>query len=183
MEYPFSLLGHLTFQTLLKFCQSGSTPAISFLSLETELNTVCFINYTIPRLCSFFAVQSIVRIAKQGASRKVIIHSSESKVHGTLNVFLQNNENRTPLISSWITATFVMVVSPAVLAHDVSARAGDVSMGIAVFPTVLLAEFTRNHSKNWETVKLRQFSISAQPIREKAREITRRHVSSKTHYN
>ena len=28
-----------------------------------------------------------------------------------------------------------MVVSPALLAHDVSARAGDVSMGIAVFPT------------------------------------------------
>ena len=28
-----------------------------------------------------------------------------------------------------------MVVSPAVLAHDVSACASDVSMGIAVFPT------------------------------------------------
>ena len=27
-----------------------------------------------------------------------------------------------------------MVFSPAVLANDVSARAGDVSMGIAVFP-------------------------------------------------
>ena len=27
-----------------------------------------------------------------------------------------------------------MVVSPAVLVHDVSARAGDVSIGIAVFP-------------------------------------------------
>ena len=27
-----------------------------------------------------------------------------------------------------------MVVSPAVLVYDVSARAGDVSMGIAVFP-------------------------------------------------
>ena len=32
------------------------------------------------------------------------------------------------------TAIFIMVVSPAVLAHDVSARAGDVSMGITVFP-------------------------------------------------
>ena len=32
------------------------------------------------------------------------------------------------------TAIFIMVVSPAVLAHDVSARAGDVSMRIAVFP-------------------------------------------------
>ena len=32
------------------------------------------------------------------------------------------------------TAVFIMVVSPAVLAHDVSVRAGDVSMGIAVFP-------------------------------------------------
>ena len=29
---------------------------------------------------------------------------------------------------------FIIVVSPAVLAHDVSARTGDVSMGIAVFP-------------------------------------------------
>ena len=32
------------------------------------------------------------------------------------------------------TAIFIMVVSPTVLAHDMSARAGDVSMGIAVFP-------------------------------------------------
>ena len=32
------------------------------------------------------------------------------------------------------TANFLMAVSPAVLAHDVSARARDVSMGIAVFP-------------------------------------------------
>ena len=33
------------------------------------------------------------------------------------------------------TAIFIMVVSPAVLAHDVSARAaGDLSMGIAVAP-------------------------------------------------
>ena len=31
------------------------------------------------------------------------------------------------------TVIFIMVVSPAVLAHDVSARAGNVSMGIAVF--------------------------------------------------
>ena len=61
-----------------------------------------------------------------------------------------------------------MVVSPAVLAHDVSARAGDVSsMGIAVF-----VGFTRCHSKNWETVKLRQyFSISVQPIREKLKSL------------
>ena len=28
---------------------------------------------------------------------------------------------------------FILVVSPAVLLHDVSARAGDVSLGIAVF--------------------------------------------------
>ena len=31
------------------------------------------------------------------------------------------------------TPNFLLVVSPAVLAHDVSARAIDVSMGIAVF--------------------------------------------------
>ena len=33
-----------------------------------------------------------------------------------------------------ITANFLTVVSPAVLANDVSARASDVSMGIVVFP-------------------------------------------------
>ena len=47
------------------------------------------------------------------------------------------------LVLSWIiheqypfvnTAIFIMVVIPAVLAHDVSARAGDVSMEIAIFP-------------------------------------------------
>ena len=32
------------------------------------------------------------------------------------------------------TAIFIMVVSSAVLDHGVSTRAGDVSMGIAVFP-------------------------------------------------
>ena len=32
------------------------------------------------------------------------------------------------------TAIFILVVSSAVLLHDVSARACDVSMGIAVFP-------------------------------------------------
>ena len=37
-------------------------------------------------------------------------------------------------LTTWHTTIFIMVVSPAVLAHDVSARAGDVSMGIAVFP-------------------------------------------------
>ena len=32
------------------------------------------------------------------------------------------------------TAIFILVVSSIVLLHDVSARADDVSMGIAVFP-------------------------------------------------
>ena len=36
--------------------------------------------------------------------------------------------------SSGSTAIFIMVVSPAVLAHDVSAYAGDVSMGITALP-------------------------------------------------
>ena len=57
-----------------------------------------------------------------------------------------------------------MVDSPAVLVHDVSARAGDVSMGIAVFP---IAWIYPGHSKNWGTVKLRQRSISVQPMKEK----------------
>ena len=38
---------------------SRSTPVIIPLSLETEFNTVRFINYTIPRFCSTFAIQSI----------------------------------------------------------------------------------------------------------------------------
>ena len=59
------------------------------------------------------------------------------------------------------TAIFIMIVSPAVLAHDVSARASDVS----------LAGFTRYHSKNWETVKWRQRSISVQPITEKVKSL------------
>ena len=46
-----------------------------------------------------------------------------------------------------------MVVSSAVLAHDVSARVGDVSMEIAVFP---IGWISCGHSKNRETVKLGQ---------------------------
>ena len=39
-----------------------------------------------------------------------------------------------PKETVFYTAIFIMVVSPTVLTHDVSARASDVSMGIAVFP-------------------------------------------------
>ena len=79
-----------------------------------------------------------------------------------------------------------MVVSPAVVAHDASARAGDMSMGIAVFP---VGWIHLGHSKNWETVKLRPGSISVQPMREKMKSLKHvklrvsRHLSSKTHYN
>ena len=65
-----------------------------------------------------------------------------------------------------------MVVSPAVLPHDVSARAGDVSMGITVFPIGWI------YSVPFEklgTVKLRQRSISVQPIREKVKSL--KHVT------
>ena len=61
-----------------------------------------------------------------------------------------------------------MVVSPAVLAHDVSARAGDVSMGIAVFPIGWI------YSGLFEKLrdgKLRQRSISVQPMREKVKSL------------
>ena len=44
--------------------------------------------------------------------------------------FIQTGE----AILSYGTPIFKMVVSPTVLVHDVSARAGDVSIGIAVFP-------------------------------------------------
>ena len=79
-----------------------------------------------------------------------------------------------------------MVVSPAVVTHDAPARVGDVSMGIAVFP---IAWIYLGHSKNWETIKFRQGSISVQPMKEKMKSLKRvklrvhMHVSSKTHYN
>ena len=59
-----------------------------------------------------------------------------------------------------------MVVSPAVLAHDVSARAGDVSMGIAVFP---IGWMYPGSFEKLGTVKLRQRSVSVQPMREKVK--------------
>ena len=59
-----------------------------------------------------------------------------------------------------ITAIFIFVVSLAVLLHDVSARAGEVSMGIAVFPN------------GW--IMLRQRSTNVQPMRKRA--ISVKHV-------
>ena len=52
-------------------------------------------------------------------------------ISGTKNITAKRSIN----IQSLNTAIFIMAVSPAVLAHDVSASAGDVSMGIAVFHT------------------------------------------------
>ena len=57
-----------------------------------------------------------------------------------------------------ITAIFILVVSSSVLLHDVSARAGDASMGIAVFPI------------GW--IMLRQRSTKVQPVRKKAISVT-----------
>ena len=62
------------------------------------------------------------------------------------------------------TAIFIMVVSLACLSMTcrhvpVTYRWGS--------PSFLLAGFTGGHSKNWGTVKLRQRSISVQPIGEK----------------
>ena len=51
--------------------------------------------------------------------------------HGSAAV-LEEDENGKFYLGH--TAIFIMVVSPAVLAHDAPARAGDVSMGVAVFP-------------------------------------------------
>ena len=44
-----------------------------------------------------------------------------------------------------LTAIFILVVSSAVILHYMSARAGDVSMGIAVFPNgrILLLPFKK----------------------------------------
>ena len=67
-----------------------------------------------------------------------------------------------------ITAIFIMVVSSAVLAHDASARASDVSMGIAVCP---IGWIYSGPFENWETFKLRPRSISVQPMREKVKSL------------
>ena len=61
-------------------------------------------------------------------------------------------------------AVFILVVSSAVLVDDVSARAGDVSMGSLSF---LLAEFSCWRSKIRATVRLRQSSTNIQPMRKK----------------
>ena len=68
MEWSNSLLRHFKIQTLLKI--NCSMAAISpfgvtqhsqifHFSLETEFNALRFINYTIPRLCSTYAVATI----------------------------------------------------------------------------------------------------------------------------
>ena len=59
---------------------------------------------------------------------------------------------------------FILVVSSAVFVHDVSARAGHVSMGIAVFRIgrILLLPF-----ENLATVRMRQRSTNAQPMTKK----------------
>ena len=62
------------------------------------------------------------------------------------------------------TAIFTLVVSSAVLLHDVSARAGDVSMGLTSFP---LAEFCCCRSKNRGMVRLYQNSTNLEPVRKK----------------
>ena len=64
------------------------------------------------------------------------------------------------------TAIFILVVSSAVLLHDVSARAGDVSMEITVFPIgwILSLQFERSYRA---TVRLRQRLTNVQRMREK----------------
>ena len=62
------------------------------------------------------------------------------------------------------TVIFILVVSSAVLLHDVSARGVDVSMGS---PSFLLAEFCCFHLKNRVTVRLHQRSTKVQSMREK----------------
>ena len=80
-----------------------------------------------------------------------------------------------------------MAVSPEVLAHEVSASAGEVLMGIAVFP--IGCTNLGSLEKLGDGYKLCQRSISIQPkpMREKVKSlkhvITCRQVNSKTHYN
>ena len=88
----------------------------------------------------------------------------EHKNDVTIIVKLLNAASSSSKFDNTGTAIFIMVVSPAVLAHDVLARTSDVSMGVAV-ASFLLAGFTQCHSKNWGTVKLRQRTNSVQPIR------------------
>ena len=68
VEWSNSLLRHFKIQTLLQInCSMAAISAfrvtqhsqIFHFSLETEFNALCFINYTIPRLCSTYAVATI----------------------------------------------------------------------------------------------------------------------------
>ena len=69
-------------------------------------------------------------ICRLGTLGLIFLLSCVQVMNSSLNnAILNNNQSK-----NRNTANFLMVVSPAVLAHDVSARAGDVSMGISVFP-------------------------------------------------
>ena len=68
------------------------------------------------------------------------------------------------------TAIFIMVVSLAVLAHDVSACAGDVLIGITIFPIGWI--FSQQFEKLGDGCnELCQCSIRVQPIRERVRSL------------
>ena len=68
---------------------------------------------------------------------------------------------------------FILVISSAVLVHDVSERASDMSMRIASFP-LLLTEFCCYRSKNRASVRLSQRSTNVQSMRKKL--ISLKHV-------
>ena len=80
------------------------------------------------------------------------------------------------------TAILIMVVSPAVLAHNVSTCAGDVSMRIAVFPVGWI--YSGRFEKLGDGYNASTFDQRSANEREgeipQAREIKFRHVSNKT---
>ena len=70
-----------------------------------------------------------------------------------------------------VTAIFILVVSFAMLVHDLSTRASDISLGS---PYLLFAKFCYCHSKTQVTVRLRQRSTNLEPIKKNV--ISLKHV-------
>ena len=83
------------------------------------------------------------------------------------------------------TAIFILVVSSAVLLHDVSARAADVSMGISVFLIgwILLLQLENSSDGQIASMFDKRSANEKEGDLPQARAITCRHVSSKTHCN
>ena len=112
MECSNSLLRHFEIQMLLKInCCMAACSAfrvmqhsqIFHFSLEIEFNAFRFINYTIPRLCSTYAVTTLVlnifyRNLKKKETAVILkridkLPQNLARVHNLLGAFKRNHKN------------------------------------------------------------------------------------------